>query len=507
LDRTQRLALAGLAVLGAAVVLQRIPLLATGLQDDGYIYFRIAENAARGLGPVFTPGERVDAATSPVWMWLLAGAARLGLPLPWSAGALGLICIVGAAVLCGRWAIELGAPRRPPALAVTLAAPALLVADLRFQLYGFSGMETALTALVWLWATRALARTWITHQPERFAAPAALAALLVRPEFAVLLVGLAAVALAGRRAPGRRVARTLLPVGLGLLLYLAAHALYFGTFLPNTYHAKRASDWAHARLGLAYLAELPRTYPWLLAGLLALLLPRLRMVALAVTLGTALLAVHVVRLGGDHFIFHRPFVPVLPLSLALLGAAAGRLWERGGAAVRAATAAVLVLMLGLAGRQRLQPGAFEWVRAAAQLGHVLARTYPPQTRLGLVAIGATGYTSKLPVVDALGIADRHVARRDLSHEHVCALDIGHERGDPPYVLERADVVVPFAAYAPVPFENLDEIREGFYSQRKLLAAARPLLRSGSWRLRNLELGPGAYWAVLEKVRPRLEGGP
>jgi hypothetical protein len=103
-------------------------------------------------------------------------------------------------------------------------------------------------------------------------------------------------------------------------------------------------------------------------------------------------------------------------------------------------------------------------------------------------------------VDALGIADPHVARCDLSKEHVCELDIGHERGDPQYVLEHADVVAFFAAYSPVPFESLDEIREGFYSQKKFVAAAREAVEQGRFKLRNVEFAPGAYWAVLEKTK-------
>src|SRR5262249_43459802 len=148
---------------------------------------------------------------------------------------------------------------------------------------------------------------------------------------------------------------------------------------------------------------------------------------------------------------------------------------------------------------RVRAGAFAWVRHAAQLGHALARTYSGSTRVGLFAIGATGYTSRLPVVDALGLADRHIARCDLSHEHSCALDIAHERGHAEYVLAHADVIVRWGAYAPVPFEDLDEVREGFYSHKKFLAAARRAVADGRFRLRNIEFEPGAYWVVLERA--------
>ena len=138
------------------------------------------------------------------------------------------------------------------------------------------------------------------------------------------------------------------------------------------------------------------------------------------------------------------------------------------------------------GIPRVDADPFQWVQLAARLGIVLGETYPPDTRVGLFALGATGYTSRLPIVDALGIADKYVARQDLSGEHVCHLDIGHERGDPDYVLRNADVIVLFAAYAPVEFETLEEVRDGFYSHKKFVRAAKDAVLRGQFVLRNIE---------------------
>ncbi len=93
-----------------------------------------------------------------------------------------------------------------------------------------------------------------------------------------------------------------------------------------------------------------------------------------------------------------------------------------------------------------------------------------------------------------------MARQDLSHEHVCHLDIGHERGDPAYLLDKTDVVVLFAAYAPVEFETLEEVREGFYSHKKFIQAAKDAIQRGQFVLRNIEFLPGVHWAVLERTR-------
>jgi hypothetical protein len=508
-------------VIAAAVALLRLPAVIGAIQDDGFIYFRIASNAAHGLGPVFNPGDRVDAATSPVWVWLLAAAARLGAPLPLAAPFLGFLAWMGTILFAAQWALELaaappgsaaqgarasrqasgGAPALAPlSLVLALALPSLLIGDIRHLFYAFSGMETTVAALAWLVATRALVRRWLQGLPAARAGLLALLACLVRPEYVLFIAGLAGVALWRRSASRSDLWRTLLPVVLGGVAYLVAHWAYFGDPFPNTWRAKRAGDWNHTRIGLAYLAGLPRSHPWLFLGFAAGLVPPLRRATAAVTAGLVLYALQVASLGGDHFIFYRPFVIVTPILLALAGAAGAKLANTRHLAVRVAVIAVTAAAVAGAWMQRIPPAPFAWVRNAAQLGYALADLYPPTTRVGMFAIGAAGYMSRLPVVDALGLADRHVAGCDLSHEHVCALDIGHERGDPEYVLQHADVIVPFGGYAPVRFEKLEEVREGFYSQKKFLAAAARAVNEGRFQLRNVEFAPGAYWLVLEKVR-------
>lgn len=506
-----RAAAAGLvcvAVLAAVVGWVRVPGYANHIQDDGFIYFRIAANAAQGNGPVFNPGERVDAATSPVWLWLLALAARLRVPLHVAAAWLAVVAWGAAIVLSARWALELagrgdgaGSAREAAGIVGAACAGALvLLVDDRFLVYAFSGMETMLCAATWLWAFRALVRRWLLQLPVRAAGVWVLLAVLVRPEFVLLVLGLVLAALLHRKLGWGEFCRTLAPAVIGGVVYLAAHTLYFGDPLPNTYYAKRASDWAHARIGLTYISRFPLAYPWVAVVLVALAQRRLRGVAIAFVAGLSLYALQVARVGGDHFEFHRAFLYILPIAAALAGAAAAQVVAARVPWKTALVGVVGVALLLLASRAHVRPQAFAWVQLAARLGHALGSQYPAGTRLGLFALGATGYSAGLPVVDALGIADRHVARCDLSREHVCALDIGHERGDPAYVLARADVVVLFAAYAPVRFESLEEIREGFYSHKKFLAAAKIAVQQGTFRLHNVEFMPGAYWAVLERKR-------
>src|SRR4030042_1361768 len=60
--------------------------------DDAYISFRYAENAAKGYGLVFNPGERVEGYTNFLWVILLAGFYWIGANTLLAAKAIGIVC-------------------------------------------------------------------------------------------------------------------------------------------------------------------------------------------------------------------------------------------------------------------------------------------------------------------------------------------------------------------------------------------------------------------------------
>src|SRR2546426_115758 len=77
--------------------------------DDAWISLRYAEHLAGGLGWVFNPGERVEGASNPLWVLMLAGCTALGWPAMTVAklvgGLAGLLLPVVALAL---------SPRLPP---------------------------------------------------------------------------------------------------------------------------------------------------------------------------------------------------------------------------------------------------------------------------------------------------------------------------------------------------------------------------------------------------------
>ncbi len=69
------------------------------MDDDGFINLRIVRNWIHGHGPVFNVDERVEAATSPLWLGLLALLGELRISLELGAVFAGIVLTVAALLL------------------------------------------------------------------------------------------------------------------------------------------------------------------------------------------------------------------------------------------------------------------------------------------------------------------------------------------------------------------------------------------------------------------------
>ena len=68
------------------------------MDEDAFINFRIVDQIFAGHGPVFNAGERVEAATSPLWLFVLVvGRAVFGafVSIEWIALVAGLVAAIG----------------------------------------------------------------------------------------------------------------------------------------------------------------------------------------------------------------------------------------------------------------------------------------------------------------------------------------------------------------------------------------------------------------------------
>jgi arabinofuranosyltransferase len=343
--------------------------------DDAFITFRVVSNLLAGHGPVFNAGERVEVATSPLWLFVLTAADAVvpGDAVAWSSVVLGLLCTVAGVVLAtlGARALFSGAEAW---LTVPVGAVVLLALPPVWD-FATSGLETGLS-IGWIglsfWGLVRTARGAVPLAPRPWWLFVVLGlGPLVRPDLAVvagvLLVWLVAAVRGAwwRRALGL-VAAGVLPLGVQLF-----RMGYYGLLVPNTAVAKEAGRALWSR-GLAYLDDLVSPYLLWVPGLVLALLLGLALdrvpwrhressLVLAVLLAAALHTAYVVRVGGD-FMHGRLLVPSLVLALCpvmALPVPRGRLLvASGGVALVAAWAVVSASVLRPGYEAQIGPAGF-----------------------------------------------------------------------------------------------------------------------------------------------------
>ncbi len=253
--------------------------------DDGYYYFRIAQQIAAGNGATFD-GIHLTNGFHPLWLLALIPVGFvLDDPSQLEAAAI----VLQGALYGASLALSYGLfARWVDSLTAWLAMLLLLVSTCRFA---WMGLEFSLTLLVLLLLARALVQTGTQERltPRQAALLGSLSALLVA---ARLEFGLLAVLIALRLALRRKVAPLvlyLLPVCLVGLVWLGFSANQEGHLLPVNAWLKRdwsaqylAADPLYERLGwfaakasqvVSPLMRIPRTTDLPLAsanGLLAI---------------------------------------------------------------------------------------------------------------------------------------------------------------------------------------------------------------------------------------------
>ncbi|BBZ02213.1 membrane protein [Mycolicibacterium chitae] len=254
------------------------------IADDGLIVLRTIRNLLAGNGPVFNAGERIEANTSTLWTYVMYLGGLLGGPvrLEYVALAVALSLSVTGVVLLMLGAARLYAPSLRGRSALLLPAGALVyIAIPPARDFATSGLENGMVltyvGLLWwmlvCWSqglrTQRRASLWSTGGPGFLGALAFVAGLsvLVRPELALIGVGVLLLLLLTARDWGRRllivVAGGLVPVA-----YQIFRMGYYALLVPGTAVAKEASG-SRWEQGFLYLANFNNPYLlWIPAVLL-----------------------------------------------------------------------------------------------------------------------------------------------------------------------------------------------------------------------------------------------
>ena len=319
-------AVRALAILVPLVILAIAAWQYRWMSDDGFINLRVVRNIANGHGPVFNAGERVEASTSPLWVWMLWLAdVVIPLRLEWIAVLTGITLTVGGVAAAGMGALRL----HDRATSRDWWAPVgalVLVAIAPMWKFSSSGLENGLT---FAWIGGCLLALAIWARGDRSAAwwTAMLIGLgpLVRPELGLLSVALVVAVIVGETP--RRWLRSIAFAAVAFALPVAYEIFrmgYYASVVPNSALAKEASR-PYWSAGWAYLRETVNPYwlwvplvviavgaylPLLLRGSARPETRRTRLVLVTFLLLGLVTALYLVRVGGD-FMQARLLLPSL----------------------------------------------------------------------------------------------------------------------------------------------------------------------------------------------------
>ncbi len=309
------------------------------VEEDAFIDFRIVDQIRAGHGPVFNVGQRVEVATSPLWLAMLT-VGRTVMPFV----KLEYLSIVGGLVLTGLglWWAQAGAARLwrrsdPATLVVPVGAVVLAALPASWE-WATSGLENGLS-VAWLGAVMLVLATVARRDappttPVRLIGAGVLLGLgpLVRPDLTIMSVVAVVVVLVVRRLRGAPLTWFLAGALTLPVLTELFRMGYYGILVPNTALAKDAGGtyWAD---GWNYLVDLVATY-WLWIPILAVAVvaivvlaraPRSSLVvALALPIAGILHALFIVKTGGDYL--HARLL--MPSCFALFAPFAAVPWHR-----------------------------------------------------------------------------------------------------------------------------------------------------------------------------------
>lgn len=407
---------------GMALAFLAVLVLSQGLafiQDDAYITLVYARNLVEGHGLCFVHGEDVEGFTSPLWMLLSSALLTVtSNPLPilqW----LGILSVGCAAAITVHTAWQLTpmleSPRLRAALATTCGLwPATLPAALYWST---SAMETG----VFLCIIAAFVSAWLQDRTSITVLGLSVVLILLRPESMLLVPFLmgASVLLAATSHERRAALRAAAVPGATLAILTVGRLLVFDALLPNTFSAKTHSLGTQIADGLDYLQLFVlHASGWGLLPLFAVAawLSKNAAVRSVVVLAIAW-TIAVVVLGGDVLHHQRFLLPIVVITAPFIGLGVIELARRFKLPAVAALTVCSVLIGTSAvserdGIQRTRTMEGELVSKMARTGDYLrtmAQAQGKQLTIAASTIGALAWTSRMPVIDMLGLTDKTIA--------------------------------------------------------------------------------------------------
>jgi len=406
----------------------------SALTDDAFISFRYARQLVDGAGLVFNPGEYVEGYTNLLWVLVMAGVYWVGLDMPLLSRVISTMCAAGLVVSMAGFSRSYFHDQPRPW--ISFLAPLLLALNPLFSHTVGFGLETVFFSLLAWWSVASYLKLQSGSASPWATGTLLGLAYLARPE-AVLWVGCFAatdiVQLLEREGRAERIGRLVRYLGTFTViaaLHLLWRVSYYGDLFPNTFYVKAGSNWFWGWVAIRSFALGNGLLPVVAIAATPFVLRRRW--AICVWLVVTLYLGLVLRSGGSRYLY--PLLPLVYLLIQELFRAVVALKGRR-PKLLAASGLCLLFLAGAVweGNRAIQATRFSRLTnaAGASLGRCLRNVTEPGDRIALIPAGVIPYYAERPVVDMLGLTDRHIARRgELDRTSL----LWHQRSDSDYVL-------------------------------------------------------------------------
>lgn len=435
--------------------------------DDSLITIRYAQRLIDGHGLTWTDGIKVEGYSNLLWVLTLAFFGKLGANMILVARVLGVLFAVTNIYLLIQYANK----RYKDAPIILSIVLFFFSVSSGVAVWAIGGLENSLVSMLTLHSIiRYLDYKKFREIRYLWYASVSLGLLCItRPDGVLLSVMIGIYHLISNRNELKKAIVSLSKLAIfPIILYfgqLIFRIAYYGELVPNTALVKVNPSFYHAWTGMFYnLRFLKSNFSMfiLAASCLSYLVYKKKDSGLLFVLILGIWFLYIVVIGGDFFFAFRHHLFTIIVFMLVIIDGLGTFLSKNNLSNNKKRLAVILLsplLLFYVYQQIMDDNNTRsrqslWVFNLKTLGDKLKVTFEKeQPLLAIDPAGSLPYFTMFPALDMLGLNDYHIPRN--KPKKAGRGFIGHELGDPEYVMDRKPDIIQFHLGTREPIHNID----------------------------------------------------
>ncbi len=435
--------------------------------DDSLITIRYAQRLIDGHGLTWTDGIRVEGYSNLLWVLILAFFGKLGANMILVARVIGVLVTVTNIYLL----IQYAKSRYSDAPLVLSLVLFFFSVSSGVAVWAIGGLENSLASMLALHSIiRYLDYKKCGETKYLWLSSITLGLLCItRPDGVLLSIMIGIYHLISNKSELRKAFISLSKLAVfPIILYfgqLIFRIAYYGELVPNTAHVKVSPSFYHAFTGIMYTLRFFKSNFSMFviaAASLTYLIYKKKSISLLYLIILGIWASYISFIGGDFFFaFRHHLFTIIVFMLVIIDGFGTFLSNNILSTKKKCLALVLLTPLlvffvyqqitddnNTRSRQSL------WVFNLQTLGEKLKSTFgDEQPLIAIDPAGSLPYFTMFPALDMLGLNDYHIPRN--KPKKAGRGFIGHELGDPEYVMDNEPDIIQFHLGNREPIHNID----------------------------------------------------